>query len=89
MRAVLEDAVHCFQKTQGSEAARLAKEAARWFFADDQRWPFSFVNVCAALGLSAEYIRLGLRRRRQRPPADPPKRRRRAALPHAAMSIAA
>lgn len=89
MRAVLEDAVHCFQKTQGSEALRLAKDAEQWFFSVEQRWPFSFVNVCAALGLSAEYIRVGLQRWRQHPPVDPPKKRRRTVLPHTIMSVAA
>ena len=89
MRAVLEDAVHCFQRTQGSEAARLAKDAESWLFADDQHWPFSFVNICAVLGLDVEYIRLGLQRWRQHPPTVPPKKRRRTALPHTTMTIAA
>jgi hypothetical protein len=89
MRAVLEDAVHCFQKTQGVGASRLAKDAEQWLFADDQHWPFSFVNICAVLGLDADYIRLGLQRWRQTPPVTPPKKRRRTVLPHAAMDIAA
>ena len=89
MRAVLEDAVHCFQKSQGVETSRLAKDAEQWLFADDQHWPFSFINICAVLGLDAEYIRLGLQRWRQTPPVDPPKKRRRTVLPHTATSIAA
>lgn len=89
MRAVLEDAVHCFQKTQGVEASRLAKEAEDWFFTDDQQWPFSFINICAVLGLDAEYLRKGLRRWQQHPPTSPPKKRRRTVFPHAGMSIAA
>jgi hypothetical protein len=89
MRAVLEDAVHCFQKSQGSDAATLAKDAERWLFTDDQRWPFSFMNICAALGLNAEYLRMGLQRLRQHPPASPPKKRRRSVLTHTAMSVAA
>ncbi len=89
MRAVLEDAVHCFQKSQGTDAAALAKEAERWFFSDEQHWPFSFMNICAALGLNADYIRLGLQRWRQHPPAVPPKKRRRAVLTHTTMSVAA
>jgi hypothetical protein len=63
--AVLEDAVTCFQKgvtTDRQRAQRLAREAEEWFFADDYPWPFSFVNICAVLGLDPEYIRLGLRR---------------------------
>ena len=89
MRAVLEDAVLCFQKSQGSNAASLAKDAERWFFADDQHWPFSFVNICAALGLNAEYIRMGLQRWRQHPPAVSPKKRRRTVLTRMTMSVAA
>jgi hypothetical protein len=89
MRAVLEDAVHCFQKSQGTDAAALAKDAEQWFFSDEQHWPFSFMNICAALGLHADYIRLGLQRWRQQPPAVPPKKRRRAVLTHTTMSVAA
>jgi hypothetical protein len=89
MRAVLEDAVLCFQKSQGATAAYLAKDAERWFFADDQLWPFSFVNICAALGLNAEYLRMGLQRWRQHPPASPPKKRRRTVLTRTTMSVAA
>jgi hypothetical protein len=89
MRAVLEDAVLCFQKSQGANAAYLAKDAEQWFFADDPHWPFSFTNICAALGLNAEYIRMGLQRWRQHPPAVSPKKRRRTVLPHTTMSVAA
>jgi hypothetical protein len=89
MRAVLEDAIHCFQKSQGTNAARLVKDAEQWFFADEQRWPFSFVNICAALGLNVEYLRTGLQRLRQHPPAIPPKKRRRSVFTHTSMSVAA
>jgi len=89
MHAVLEDAVLCFQKSQGTGAAHLAKDAEQWFFANDQRWPFSFVNICAALGLNAEYIRIGLQRWRQHPPAVSPKKRRRTVLTHTTISVAA
>lgn len=89
MRAVLEDAVYCFQKSQGTNAARLAKDAEQWFFTNDQRWPFSFVNICTALGLNAEYIRRGLQRWRQHPPAVSPRKRRRTALTHPPISVAA
>lgn len=65
MRAVLEDALRCFQKRlvrQGRRVQRLAREAEEWLFSDDARWPFSFVSICAVLGLEPEYIRRGLRR---------------------------
>lgn len=73
MRAVLEDAIHCFQKQfvrKGRRVVRLAREAEEWFAADDPCWPFSFVNICAVLGLEPEYIRLGLRRWRERQEAQ-------------------
>lgn len=72
MYAVLEDALNCFQKlfiaNAGKRSQRLAREAESWFFSDDTRWPFSFVNICAVLGFDPEYIRLGLTRWRKRPP---------------------
>jgi len=76
-RAILEDALVCFQKqtvTGGQRVQRLAREAEEWFFTNDYSWPFSFVNVCAALKLDPGYIRLGLKRWRQDPPANPQKR---------------
>jgi hypothetical protein len=68
-RAILEDAVGCFQKQfvrKGRRVQRLAREAEEWFAADDMGWPFSFVNTCAVLGLDPDYIRLGLKRWRER-----------------------
>ena len=43
MRAVLEDALLCFQKGlvhQGRRVQRLAREAEAWLFSDDDSWPF-------------------------------------------------
>jgi hypothetical protein len=74
MRAVLADALECFQKGlvyQGRRVQRLALEAEEWLFSDDARWPFSFVSICAVLGLEPAYLRRGLRRWRQgRPKAE-------------------
>jgi hypothetical protein len=64
MRAVLEDAIECFQKQalkSGRRARRLAQEAEEWLFQDDQLWPFSFLNVCNVLGFDPGYIRRGLK----------------------------
>ena len=71
MYAVLEDAFYCFAKQFVENGARgqcLAKEAERWFFSNDDRWPFSFVNICLVLRIDPEYLRLGLRQWQQRPP---------------------
>jgi len=80
MRAVLEDAIHCLQKSAGRKAQRLAREAEQWLFTDDHRWPFSFINICGALGLDAEYVRSGLKGWRQGPASDPLQEKRREAL---------
>ena len=72
MRAVLEDALLCFQKGlahPGRRVQRLAREAEEWLFSDDDSWPFSFVSICAVLGLEPAYLRQGLRSwRHGRPP---------------------
>ena len=71
MYAVLEDAFRCFQEQFVSgrqHTQRLAQEAEEWFFSEDRHWPFSFVNICAVLGLDPGYIRLGLKRWLQHPP---------------------
>jgi hypothetical protein len=59
-RAVLMDAVMTILKYANAErprARRLFAEASEWLAADDRDWPFSFVNVCDALDLSATHVR--------------------------------
>jgi hypothetical protein len=92
MRAVLEDAIGCFQKYAGKDGRRvqrLASEAEEWLFADDYRWPFSFVNICAVLGLDPEYVRLGLRRWHQYDSMLTHKRRARPPVTRRSLKIAA
>lgn len=63
MIAVLEDAVHCFQKharATDSRGRQLFIEAREWIMATDRRWFFSFENVCDTLGLDPDYVREGL-----------------------------
>jgi len=31
-----------------------------WFSEENTEWPFSFVNICAALGFEPDFIRRGL-----------------------------
>ena len=60
MRAVLADAFVCVQHgilNEERRACRLAREAKAWFLSDEDHWPFSFVSICAALGLEPGYIR--------------------------------
>jgi len=67
--AVLENAFLCFQKQFESRIRPFQRQAAReaeeWFFSDDRRNTFSFLTVCAALGLEPEFIRKKLKRRRR------------------------
>lgn len=59
MLAVLEDAIRSLDRRSRS-GARLARDAEAWVRANDQRWPFSFVNVCAHLDIDASRLRAAL-----------------------------
>jgi hypothetical protein len=39
---------------------RLYRDAYRWVASDDRTWPYSFLNICDLLGLSAGSLRLEL-----------------------------
>lgn len=65
LRAVLEDALMCFQSqflTEGGLLRQEAREAKAWFWSEEERWPFSFITVCTVLGLEPEAIRQQLKR---------------------------
>jgi hypothetical protein len=67
MRAVLDDALACFHRQYETErrwVQREAREAEEWLFCDDAYGLFSYVYVCAVLGLEPASIRQELRRRR-------------------------
>ena len=60
MRAVLQDAILCFlgrAKRRRIDARILAREAEHWIRINDWESPFSFNNVCEALGLCCESTR--------------------------------
>ena len=60
MRAVLEDAILCYLgrgRRRRMDPRILAREAEFWILRDDWESPFSFNNVCAALGLCANSSR--------------------------------
>ena len=59
MRAVLEDAIRCLVGEIGPsrERPQLAADAREWVVARDARWPFSFDNICDAVGLDCESLR--------------------------------
>lgn len=63
MFAVLKDAVTCIGKYAGSSkgrAKRLFGETRDWILLEDEDWPFSFNNICAALGLEPACLRRAL-----------------------------
>jgi len=65
MLAVLEDAFYCLQKfplARNSGGKKAFHEAEIWLWSDQRDWPYSFTNVCDALGFDANYIRYGLLR---------------------------
>ena len=85
LQAVLEDALACFQSqlmTAGGRVQREAQEAAAWFWSEEDHGIFSFVSVCAVLGLEPESIRARLRRWRHTHPTPSPRKRQRVAVRH-------
>ena len=92
MRAVLEEALRCFQYqfcTRRVEANRLARDAEEWFFSDATSWPFSFVNICTILHLDPDYIRRGLRNWKTNWPLKIAQRKRRTVGTRRLLTIAA
>src|SRR5207247_9553298 len=59
MRAVLEDAIRCLAGEIGPsrERGQLAADARQWIVASDARWPFSFDNICDAIGFDSGALR--------------------------------
>ena len=65
MLAVLEDAIATLRRqvlARGPRGRRLFAETKAWCVSESTDTPFTFVNVCDALGLDVEYVRAGLRR---------------------------
>jgi len=61
--AVLEEAIHCFQKymsAPGRRSGALFRDAEGWIMEQNSDWPFSFENSCLALELKPSYVRRGL-----------------------------
>ena len=63
MLAVMENAIATFQHSIPGATCRqrrLLKETEEWVSSDDTSWPCSFENICALLGIDADYLRNGL-----------------------------
>ena len=81
MLAVLCDAIECIFKYCDEPVpirAKLYQDAQEWLFAQDDREPFSFLNVCDGLNLDPGYVRRGVLARMRdkaiRQPANDPRR---------------
>jgi hypothetical protein len=65
MLAVLQDAVGCFQEHVGTRCKHkqaMHSDAEEWIASTDRSYPFSFENICDALGFDPAYMREGLAR---------------------------
>jgi len=66
MLAILTDAVECVLKycdEPGAIRVKLFNEAQEWLFAQDEKDPFSFLNVCEILNFDPNYLRRGIKAR--------------------------
>lgn len=69
MQAILEDAINTYRLHFGTKTGRHRKlflDAQRWIWSTDDEWPFSFENICSALGLDPSFLRHGLQRWKER-----------------------
>ncbi len=60
LMAVLEDAIHQYLKYSRAldrDGQERFREVADWIMADDDRWIFSFKNVCELLSLDPDFVR--------------------------------
>ncbi len=63
MLAILADAIECILKYCDEPVpvpSRLFQEARDWIFAQEDREPFSFLNVCEMLRFDPGYLRRGV-----------------------------
>lgn len=49
--------LRAFHDAHESTGRELYRDAYSWVISNDLSWPYSFVNVCESLGLSAEFVR--------------------------------
>jgi hypothetical protein len=74
MLAVLEDAMRTYKDGVDSPIPPKRVEAFKveaWVASDDTDWPFAFVNVCNAVGLTPEYLRTAMKKWRRKTTHEP------------------
>jgi hypothetical protein len=65
MLAVLREALDDYRRAltvMGPGGVRSRRELETWFWSEDHQWPFSFLNICHALGVDMDALRDELRR---------------------------
>jgi hypothetical protein len=68
MLAILTDAIECILKYCDDPIpmrAKLFSEAHDWLFDQDEKEPFSFLNVCEILNFDPSYLRRGIKAKMQ------------------------
>ena len=68
MLAILTDAIECILKYCDEPIpmrAKLFNEAHDWLFNQDEKEPFSFLNVCEILNFDPSYLRRGIKAKMQ------------------------
>lgn len=63
LERVLRDAIHEYHTYRTSETRRgkrLYQEARAWLLSREDQWLCSFLGICAALNLDADYVRAGI-----------------------------
>jgi len=67
---LFKDGIDCYMRYLSANPRRgekrLANEAEIWIFSKDEKWPFSFTNVCGILGVAPDFIRRILLRYKQK-----------------------
>ena len=69
--ALLEDGIHEYRKyyrARDRDGQQRFRKACEWLMAEDEKWIFSFVNVCELLALDPEYVRRGVLEAREPAP---------------------
>jgi hypothetical protein len=79
LRAILEDAVHCYEKyrwARNRSGRENFREVEAWIMGTCSDWIFSFESVCQLLGLDPTYVRHNLVRLNETPVAPGKTRQR-------------
>jgi len=68
MLAILKDAIKCFRRNvtgKSVHSQKIFSETEEWFYDEDTNYLYSFLNICAWLGVDFKLIRLKLSEMKQ------------------------